>query len=245
MTTGEQVMPLRPHEYANYGLFLKRLILGVISLPINVVGATPLPDGLPAVQEHLIASKDTMRIRDAPLVRVEESSSSSANLPPEVTQRNDEIRTVQFMPRPDSPEGPLSGLMGRPALPFPPRDPGFGPAPGFSPKTACLEDINRQMAIYGYTKSKLQLTDSQKTAWKAIDEALDSLNGKLRASCETSPNAVVGSPGIIERSDFLEKRLAARLDLVRALKAPVQRLLGQLTPDQRAVLDAPPPFPPL
>jgi hypothetical protein len=238
-------MPLRQHGYANYGLFLKRLILGVIALPINVVGATPLPDGLPAVQEQLIASKDTARIRDEPLVRVGEGSNSPANLPPEAPQRNDEIRTVQFMPRPDFPEGPLSSLMGRPALPFPPRDPGLGLPPGFSPKTACLEDINRQMAICGYTKSKLQLTDSQKTAWKAIDEALDSSNGKLRASCETLPNDVVGSPGIIERSEFPEKRLAARLDLVRALKAPVQQLIGQLTPDQRAVLDAPPPFPPL
>ena len=132
-------MPLRQHIYANYGLFLKRLILGVIALPINVVGATPLPDGLPAVEQQLIASKDTTRIRDEPLVGVGASSSSSASLPPEMTQRNDEIRTVQFMPRPDFPEGPLSSSIGRPALPFHPADPGSDLHPVFLPKRLVLK----------------------------------------------------------------------------------------------------------
>ncbi len=100
------------------------------------------------------------------------------------------------------------------------------------------------MAIYGYTKSKLQLTDNQKPAWKTVEDALDSANEKLRALCETLPNDVVGPPGMMERSEFLEKQLAARLDLVRSLKVPMQQLLGQLTSDQRASLDAPPPFSP-
>jgi LTXXQ motif family protein len=148
------------------------------------------------------------------------------------------------MPRPDFPEGRLAGLMGHP--PFSAGAPGFteGPPPKPAPRKACLEDINRQMGIYGYTKSKLQLSDSQKVAWKAVENAPDVWIGKLRAVCETLPNEIAGPPGIIERSDFLEKQLAARLDLIRPIKTPMQQLVGQLTPDPRTSLDAPEPFPP-
>jgi hypothetical protein len=55
---------------------------------------------------------------------------------------------------------------------------------------------------------------------------------------------MVPPPGLMDRADFMEKQLSARLDLLHALKAPMQDLLAQLSPDQRAVLDAPPPFPP-
>jgi hypothetical protein len=99
------------------------------------------------------------------------------------------------------------------------------------------------MGIFGYMKSKLQISDGQKLAWKGVEDAVEASIGKLRAICETLPNDVAGPPGLIERSDFLEKQLAARLDFVRALKAPMQQLTGQLTADQRTTLDMPPWFP--
>lgn len=240
-------MPGR-REDTRYARLPMMLSLGVIAFPIvaGVVGATPLPDDLLGVQQQLIASKDVARIRDYSSIGAGYGgSSASKNVPPEPSGKSDKIRTVQFMPRPNLPDGPLAGLIAR--LPFPAGAPGFaeGPPPTLAPRKACLEDINRQMGIYGYTKSKLQLSESQKAAWKAVEDALDVSIGKLRAVCETLPNEIAGPPGIIERSDFLEKQLAARLDLIRAIKTPMQQLVGQLTPDQRTSLDAPAPFPPL
>ena len=72
------------------------------------------------------------------------------------------------------------------------------------PRQACLEAINWQMGAYGYRKSKLLLTDDQKPAWKAVEDAVDAFTQNMRAVCGTLPNHYVGSPGIVERSDFLE-----------------------------------------
>jgi len=235
-----------PNDDTRYARLPMMLFLGVIAFPIiaGAVGATPLPDHPLGVQQ-LVASKDVARIGDGSSVSAGDGgSSSSENVPPDAPRKRDRIRMVQFMPRPNFPGDLPTGLMGPP--PFPAAAPGFseGPPPRLAPRKACLEDINRQMGIYGYTKSKLQLSDSQKAAWKAVEDALDVSIVKLRAICETLPNEIVGPPGIIERSDFLEKQLAARLDLIRAIKTPIQQLVGQLTPDQRTSLDAPPPFPP-
>ena len=149
------------------------------------------------------------------------------------------------MPVPDFPGAAPFGLMGPPS--FRAGSPGFAGAPPakFSSRAFCLEDINRQMAGYAHTRSRLQLNDSQKAGWRSIDDALDVSTEKLRVICETLPNEIVGPPGIIEGSDFLERLLTARLEMVRSLKAPLQQLIGQITPDQRASLDAAPLFPPL
>ncbi len=239
-------------EDASYARLLAMLILSVIAFPIlaevvslaEVAGAPSRPDDVFSIQEQLIAAKKASPVKDDASVKLGGSSNFPENLAPDALHKSDKIRTAQFMPRPDFPEGAPAGLMERPPLLA--RGPGFpqGSPPNFAPRRACLEDINRQMAIYGYTKSKLQLTDNQKPAWKTVEDALDSANEKLRALCETLPNDVVGPPGMMERSEFLEKQLAARLDLVRSLKVPMQQLLGQLTSDQRASLDAPPPFSP-
>jgi len=208
----------------------------------EAVGASSLPDDLLRSQEQLIAIKQAPRTKDDASIIIGRSSVSE-NLPTEVSHKADKMTMAQFMPRPDFPEAAPFGLMGPPS--FRAGSPGFAgaPPPKFSPRAFCLEDINRLMAGYAHTKSRLQLNDTQKAAWRAIDEALDVSTGKLRVICETLPNEIVGPPGIIESSDFLEKLLAARLEMIRALKAPLQQLIGQLTPDQRASLDAPPLFP--
>ena len=238
----------RKIEDTSYTRLLAMLVVSVIAFPIlaevvslaEIVGAPSPPDDVFRIQEQPIASKKVSPVKDDASVK----PGGSSNPLPDTSHKSDKIWTSQFMPRPDLPEGPPSGLMGRPPLLV--GGPGFpqGAPPKFVPRTACLEGINRQMAIYGYTKSKLQLSDSQKAAWQAVEDALDVSIGKLRAICETLPNDVVGPPGIIERSDFLEELLAARLDLLRAVKAPMQQLVAQLTSDQRASLDAPPPLPP-
>jgi hypothetical protein len=235
-----------PEEDARYTRSAMMLLLGVIAFPLiaGAVGATPPPDDPISVQQQLIASKDMARISDDPSVGTGEGSSGfPENVAPEASRKNDEIQTAQLMSRPDFLEGLPGDLMGRP--PFPTHPPGFpgGPPRRLAPRKACLESIDRQMGFYGYTKSRLQLSDSQKAAGKALEDALDASLGKLRAICVTLPDEIVGPPGIIERTDFLERQLAARLELLRAIKAPMQQLVEQLTPDQRAALDAPPLFP--
>ena len=76
---------------------------------------------------------------------------------------------------------------------------------------------------------------------QAVDDALQSSVAKLQALCQALPNEPAPPPGLMQRADILERQLAARLDLLRALKTPMQDLIAQLSPDQRAVLDAPMP----
>ncbi len=236
----EQVKSNRPTN-ARTMLVLSATALFIIA---EAVGASSLPDDLLRSQEQLIALKQVPRAKDDASFTIK-GSSISENLPAEVSHKADKMRMAQFMPGPDFPEAAPFGLMGHPAFPAGSSGLPGAPPPRFSPRAFCLEDINRQMAGYAHTKSRLQLADSQKAAWRAIEDALDVSTGKLRVICESLPSEIAGPPGIIEGSDFLEKLLAARLEMVRALKAPLQQLIGQLTPDQRAALDAPPPFPPL
>lgn len=222
------------------------LLLSATALLIiaEAVGASSLPEDLLRSQEQLVALKQAPRAKDDASITIG-SLSISEDLPTESLHKADKMRMAQFIPRPDFPGAAPFGLMGPPAFPAGSSGLPGAPTPKFRPRAFCLEDINRQMAGYAHTKSRLQLNDSQKAAWRAVEDALDVSTGKLRVACETLPNEIVGPPGITEGSDFLEKLLAARLEMVRALKAPLQQLIGQLTPDQRASLDAPPPFPPL
>jgi len=209
-----------------------------LSAVIEVVGAASLPAALRVAEDQLHGAKDDSRFE------AYGSAGRSTNGQPDGTSKGDLVQTVQFMLHPDFPEGPMPGRMELP--PFPGHGPGLPDRspPNFAPRSRCLEDINRHMAIYGYIRSKLQLTENQKAAANAVDAVLQSSVGKLQVLCQTLPNDMVPPPGLMERADFMEKQFSARLDLLHALKAPMQDLLAQLSPDQRAVLDAPPPFPP-
>ena len=210
-----------------------------LSAVIAVDGAASLPAALRGAEDQLHAAKDDTRFES------DASAGSSMNGQPDGAGKGDVVQTVQFMPHPEFSGGPMPGRMEPP--PFPGHGPGLPDRSPqkFAPRSHCLEDINRHMAIYGYIRSKLQLTENQKAAAKAVDDALQSSVGKLQAVCQTLPNDMVPPPGLMERADILERQLSARLDLLRAVKAPLQDLLAQLSPDQRAVLDAPPPFSPL
>jgi LTXXQ motif family protein len=213
-----------------------------LSAAVDVAGtASPFPAlrGLEDQVQH--GAKDETRFDS------NRSASRTVIGQPERLSKTDLVQAIQFMPHLGVP-GPAQGMMGPP--PFPVVGPGFpdGMPPKFPPGKICLEDISRHMAIYAYIKSQLQLADNQKAAAKAVDDAIESSAGKLRALCQTLPTEVTALPGIMETADFMEKELAARLDLLRALKGPMQDLFGQLSPDQRAVLDSQPPlslFPPL
>lgn len=198
----------------------------------EVVKATSLPNEFHGIQSELVSSTRAKSSGyTAPFPDREETDD-------EPLAKGNKMQTGQFMGRLAGPEGLPLARMDR----FGP--PPFGMTsfpsspPKFAPRNVCLEDLNRQMAMHGYVKSMLQLTDAQKASWKGLDDALETQMPKLRAVCETLPNDVVGSPSVMERYDFTERRLASQLELVRALKLPTQQLLGLLTPDQRTSLDA-------
>ena len=226
-------MPMHP-QLTGRANVIPMILLGAFAIcaVAEVVKATSLPNELHGIQSELISSTHAKSAGyTAPFPGREE-------IDDEPLARGNKIQTVQFMGRLASPEElPLTGMdrfgpppFGMTSFPSSP--------PKFAPRNACLEDLNRQMAMHGYVKSMLQLTDAQKASWKGLDDALEIQMPKLRAVCEALPNDVVGSRGVMERYDFTERWLASRLELVRALKLPTQQLLGLLTPDQRTSLDA-------
>jgi hypothetical protein len=215
------------------------LFFGAVALSAAVVGAASLPTALRGLEDQLqhVAKDKTHFDSDWSVGRTVVGQ-------PERLSRTDLVQTVQFVPHFGVPPGTSQGMVGPP--PFSVPGPGIsdGMPSEFSPRKVCLEDISRHMALYAYIKSQLQLTDNQKAAARAVDDAIESSAGKLRALCQTLPAEVAAPPGIMETTDFMEKELAARLDLLRALKGPMQDLFGQLNSDQRVVLDSPPPLPP-
>jgi len=218
------------------------LFFGAVALSaaVEVVGAASLPTALRGFEDQLQhGAKDQTRFDS------NWSAGRTVVGPPERLSGTEMVQTVQFIPHFRAPPEPAQGMMGPPPLPVPGPGLPHRMPPRFPPRKICLEDISRHMAIYAYIKSQLQLTDSQKAAAKTVDDAIESSAEKMRALCQTLPTEVAASPpGIMETTDFMEKELAARLDLLRALKGPMQDLFGQLSPDQRAVLDRPPPLPP-
>ncbi|NOJ39094.1 Spy/CpxP family protein refolding chaperone [Bradyrhizobium australiense] len=238
---------LKQAKTRNYACLGTQLVGGVIAslIVFQVVAATPIPNDLLRVQDDPITIRKASDA-DVAAADVGKASLALSGQSSGPSRKSGKLWTAQFFNQPDFPDGPPFGMIDH--LGPPSAGPGPGPAEGmpskFGPRTACLEAINWQMGAYGYRKSKLLLTDDQKPAWKAVEDAVDAFTQNMRAICGTLPNHYVGSPGIVERSDFLERQLSARLDFLRALKAPLEHLLGQLTPDQRASFDAPPPFPP-
>lgn len=142
---------------------------------------------------------------------------------------------------------PFHRMMG-PAAAF------FGPPPFLMPgprgpmpftRAGCEEGINRQAAMAGYIKSKLNLQGNQKDAWRKIEEAAESAVAKLRQVCAQLPVNAGPPPAAPDMIDFAAKRAAARAEFLQAVSGPVRALYDTLTPDQRAALVPPmPPHPP-
>jgi hypothetical protein len=163
------------------------------------------------------------------------------------------VELTQAFGRPwDAPVGAPRGApvqFGPPAFPRPGPF-GFAPpdGPPPSPRVACEEDVDRLMGLAGYIKSKMRLRDDQKAAWQKVEQTATPGAEKIRNSCERLPSQPAPQPGLLERIDFAETQMAARLELLRAVREPLQALYETLSPDQRALLAAGPqlfhPLPP-
>ena len=157
------------------------------------------------------------------------------------------IEEAQMIAPPPIGERPFDGSPhGMPPFglepPFDPMTGGpFGPPspPTLAPRAGCEREIDLLMAHVAYLKSEMRLQGDQKEAWYKVEQTAEPSLEKLRDLCETLPSQPTPPPAILEALDFAEKQLTARLDLLRAVRGPMQELYNNLSPDQRALL-APP-----
>jgi len=142
-------------------------------------------------------------------------------------------------PRPQDPKGGFGGAdMGPP--PFGPHHP---PQPM---RAACLEEIDVNMALAGYVKSKLNLQAGQRDAWRKIEDAAEPHLDRWRKACALLPEKPGASLSLPELVAAAAERTATRAALLAAVSEPVKALYASLAPDQRETLVfAMPPAPPM
>jgi hypothetical protein len=109
------------------------------------------------------------------------------------------------------------------------------------PRRECLENIHRHSALAGYLKSKLRLQESQKEAWRKIEEAAGPALEAMQALCDQLPDVLGAPPTMPDMIDFAEKQNSARAAFLRAIRDPFRALYDTLTAEQRALLQLPPP----
>lgn len=149
---------------------------------------------------------------------------------------------------------PLPGYSGPPNPPFAAGGPfgagrsGFEPPFGPPPirpiaadRHACTEAIDRAAGMAGYLKSKLNLEGVQKDAWQKIEQAAEPVVVKMRQICATLPDEPDGPPTFPAAIALADREFAVRAEFVHAILGPAKALYDLLSPEQRAILDWPPP----
>ena len=127
-------------------------------------------------------------------------------------------------------------------------EPHFGPPAGPPPmrpiaadRRACGETIDRAAGMAGYLKSKLNMDGPQKEAWAKIEQAAEPVVVKMRQICATLPDEPDAPPNFPAVITLADRQFAVRAEFVRAILGPAKALYDMLSPEQRAILDRPPP----
>ncbi|MCK6454084.1 MAG: Spy/CpxP family protein refolding chaperone [Alphaproteobacteria bacterium] len=88
-----------------------------------------------------------------------------------------------------------------------------------------------------FLRAELKIADAQAPAWNALADALRASAKRIAdARAATTPAATGGSPPTLtipERLDRHERRLAAHLESVRAIKAALAPLYAALSDEQK------------
>ena len=105
----------------------------------------------------------------------------------------------------------------------------------------CQENVDRYTAIAGYLKSKFRPQGSQKQTWQKIEEAAEPALESMHELCAQLPDRMARPPAAPDMLDFVEQQLSARAAFLRAIREPVRAFYDSLSPEQRAVLQPPPP----
>lgn len=95
-----------------------------------------------------------------------------------------------------------------------------------------------------FLETSIAPTEAQKPAWDAYKQAVTDAEAKNRDACVAAvpakAEAPQGPPDIVTRETMKAQRLEAELALTKPTLPTLQKLYAVLTPEQRAVLDAPP-----
>ncbi|MBX9946188.1 MAG: Spy/CpxP family protein refolding chaperone [Reyranella sp.] len=109
----------------------------------------------------------------------------------------------------------------------------------FSPKAMCLDQVARRIGNRAYIKARLELKPEQMAAWNAFEKAADDASAKSNARCATLPAEMKERPNYVDRLSMEEDAMKARVASIEAVKPTLVALYAVLSPEQKAVLDAP------
>jgi hypothetical protein len=120
---------------------------------------------------------------------------------------------------------PLAGVpfqFGPPLAPGPP-----GPS-----RVACEEEVDRPVGLAAYLKSKMRLQDGQQTASQNVKQTALPGVEKIQNLCPRPSSQLTPELGALHYIGF------APLELLRAVRDPLQALYERLSSDWRAILTA-------
>lgn len=214
------------------------IVFGTIGLAVASAAALSLPSHAPTAAKTALVNISLHGKTQARLIQAADREGENATATAIIMQ------LAQAMgPFWDGPDPVFGG--GVPPFGPPPHGPGimgpFGPVQPPSPRADCQEHIDRLAGLVGYLKSKERLQDAQRAAWQKVEAAAEPFLARIRALCEELPTQPAQPPGLPARVDFAIKRMTAQSELLRAIREPLQALYDTLSPDQRTLLDMPPP----
>ncbi|MFO1086762.1 MAG: Spy/CpxP family protein refolding chaperone [Reyranellaceae bacterium] len=111
-----------------------------------------------------------------------------------------------------------------------------------NPRAFCLDQIARRAGNRAYIRLRLDLKSDQMAAWNAFAKASDDADVKDVARCNALPTEMKDRPTYVERLTMEETVMKARIERINAIKPSLQALYDTLSPEQKAVLDAPRPM---
>ena len=134
----------------------------------------------------------------------------------------------------------LAGVLALPMIAAAQQGPGPGPGPRPDPRDAMharmCEDLDARLAArLAWMEAKVKPTDAQRAAWDAFQRDSRAAAAPMRAQCAANqPRPQRGD--LLAELGQRETRMSAMLDAVRQTKAAVEKLMPQLSEEQRKAL---------
>ena len=146
-----------------------------------------------------------------------------------------------------SADDPFELAQATPPAPPPPAGQGAGPdrrgdRAQFNPKAFCLDQVARRASNRAYIKVRMELKPEQMTAWNAFAKAADDADAKDLTRCNALPSEIKERPTYLERLNFEEDAMKARIERIEAVKPTLLAFYNTLSPEQKTVLDRPRPM---
>jgi len=131
-----------------------------------------------------------------------------------------------------------------------PRDGGFAGPMGGGMRGAgpalCVDPAAEIAGKVAFAEKRLSITDAQRPAWKKLVDTLQSVEPKIKASCDamkTHRDAMKARidakelPTAIEKLEFAATATKSAAELIAAIQPAAVDLYNQLTPDQKKIAD--------